>query len=321
MQLKTLLTPLSNCTMLKQTILLISFCFIFLFGQSQEIQARLTVNVNKDRIPTGVDRKIFQTLQTGLTNFVNNRKWTSDVFQPSEKIQCNFLLNIQEVIGTNVYRATLTVQAARPVYNSTYQCPLINYIDENVVFRYAEFQPIEFNENRIQGSDALVANLTAVFAYWVNIILGFDYDSFSLRGGDPYFTKSQNIVNNAPESSDITGWKNYESQRNRYWLAENINNNRFALFHDALYLYYRTGMDLLYENEEEARNGVLNCLNYLSTIDKENPSSMIIQFFFQGRSAEMVKIFSKAKKDIKDRALNHLLKLDVTNARIYNDLK
>jgi len=316
-----LLTPLSNYTMLKQTILLISFFFIYIVGQSQEIRARLTVNVNKDEIPTTVDRKIFQTLQAGLTNFINNRKWTNDVFQPSEKIQCNFLLSINGVVGTNEYRATLTVQAARPAYNSTYQCPLINYMDETIVFRYVEFQPIEFNENRVQGNDPMVANLTAVFAYWVYIILGFDYDSFSLRGGDPYFVKAQNIVNNAPESGAITGWKNYENQRNRYWLAENINNNRYALFHDAIYLYYRNGMDLLYENEEEARNGVLNCLNYLSTINKENPNSMIMQFFFQGRSNEFVKIFSKAKKDVKDRALNHLLKLDVTNARIYNDLK
>ena len=316
-----MLTPLSNYTMLKKTIFLISFCVVCSFAQSQEIQARLTVNVNKDRVPTTVDRKIFQTLQAGLTNFLNNRKWTTDVFQLSERIQCHFFLNINEAIGTNVFRGTLTVQAARPAYNSNYQCPLINYIDENVVFRYVEFQPIEFNENRIQGSDALVANLTAVFAYWVNIILGFDYDSFSLRGGDPYFLKAQNIVNNAPESGEISGWKNYETQRNRYWLSDNINNNRFALFHDAVYLYYRTGMDLLYENEDEARNGVLNCLNFLSTVDKENPNSMIITFFFQGKSNELFKIFSKAKKDVRDRALNHLLKLDVTNARIYNDLK
>lgn len=316
-----MLTPLFSYTMLKKITLLITFCIIYLFGQSQEIQARLTVNVNKDKVPTTVDRKIFQTLQAGLTNFVNNRKWTSDVFQTSERIQCNFLLNIDGVLGANVYRATLTVQAARPAYNSTYQCPLINYMDESVVFRYVEFQPIEFNENRIQGSDALVANLTAVFAYWVNIILGFDYDSFSLRGGDSYFIKAQNIVNNAPEASEISGWKNYETQRNRYWLAENLNNNRFALFHDAVYLYYRNGMDLLYDNEVEARNGVLNCLNFLSTVNQENPNSMIMQFFFQGKSNELVKVFSKAKKDVKDRALTHLLKLDVTNARIYNDLK
>ena len=307
--------------MRKNFYVLILFVFSCFISYSQEIQAKLTVNVNKDKIPTTVDRKIFQTLQANLTNFINNRKWTNDAFQTSEKIQCNFLLNINDVAGQNAYRATLTVQAARPAYSSTYQCPLINYMDDNVVFKYVEFQPIEFNENRIQGSDALASNLTAVFAYWINIILGFDYDSFSLRGGDPYFTKAQNIVNNAPESGEITGWKNYESQRNRYWLTENLNNNRFALFHDAMYSYYRSGMDLLFENEDEGRNGVLNCLNYLSTIQKDNPNSMIMQFFFQGRSAELVKVFSKAKKDIKDRALAQLLKLDVTNSRQYNELK
>lgn len=302
-------------------LFILIFCLIYLSSYSQEIQAKLTVNVNKDKIPTTIDRKIFQTLQNGLTNFINNRKWTGDAFQVAEKIQCNFLLNINDLVGQNTYRATLTVQAARPAYSSTYQCPLINYMDDNIVFKYVEYQPIEFNENRVQGNDALVANLTAVFAYWVNIILGFDYDSFSLRGGDPYFTKAQNIVNNAPESGDITGWKNYESQRNRYWLTENLNNNRFALFHDALYAYYRSGMDLLFENENEGRNGILNCLNYLSTIQKDNPNSMIMQFFFQGRSAELVKTFSKANKDIRERALNQLVKLDVTNARLYNDLK
>jgi hypothetical protein len=305
----------------KQLILLFVFSFSYLISRSQEIQARLTININKDKVSTNIDRKIFQTLQNGLTNFINNRKWTPDAYQTAEKIQCNFLLNIDDVMGPNVYKASLTVQAARPAYNSSYQCPLVNYIDQNFVFRYQEFQPIEFNENRVQGSDALASNLTAVFAYWVYVILGFDYDSFSLRGGDAYFLKAQNIVNYAPESSEISGWKNYESQRNRYWLANNLNNNRFALFHDALYSYYRNGMDMLYDKEDEGRNGILNCLNFLSTIDKENPNSMIMQFFFQGRSTELVKVFSKAKKDVKDKALNQLLKLDITNSRAYNELK
>ena len=304
---------------------LLTLLLIFSLGSSslfgQEIQARITVNVNKDKVSTQIDRKIFQTLQSGLTNFINSRKWTSDVFQVKEKIQCNFLLNINESVGQNVFRGTLTVQAARPAYNSTYQCPLVNYMDENVVFRYQEFQPIEFNENRVQGNDALVSNLTAVFAYWIYMILGFDYDSFSIRGGDPYFQKAQNIVNNAPDSRDISGWKNFESLRNRYWLSENLNNSRFALLHDALYAYYRTGMDLFYENENEGRNGILNCLNYLSTLNKENPNSMFIQFFFQGRSTEIAKVFSKADRNLKDRALDILLKLDVTNARGYNELK
>lgn len=316
-----MLILLSNYTMLKKSFFLLILSFGFFSGYTQEIQARITVNVNKDKIPTTIDRKIFQTLQSGLTNFINSRKWTNDAFQVAEKIQCNFLLSINDVGAPNVYEATLTVQAARPAYSSTYQCPLVNFIDDNVTFRYVEFQPIEFNENRVVGNDPLVSNLTAVFAYWIYIILGFDYDSFSLRGGDNNFLKAQNIVNNAPESGDIFGWKNYDGLRNRYWLTENLHNNRYALFHDAVYSYYRNGMDLLYENEDEGRNGILNCLNYLSTINKESPNSMIMQFFFQGKSTELVRVFSKANKDVKDRALGLLLKLDVTNARIYNDLK
>jgi len=307
--------------MLKKILLPLILCLVSFSSIGQEIQARLTVNVNKDKISTQIDRKIFQTLQSALTNFINSRKWTSDVFQTGEKIQCSFLININEVIGQNLFRGSVTIQAARPAFNSTYQCPLVNFIDDNFYFKYQEFQPIEFNENRIQGNDPLASNLTAVLAYWVYVILGFDYDSFSLRGGDAFFQKAQNIVNNAPESREISGWKNFESQRNRYWLSENVNNNRFALLHDAIYSYYRSGMDIFFENENEGRNGVLNCLNFLSTINTENPNSMIMQFFFQGKSTEIVKVFSKASKEIKDKALNLLLKLDITNARNYNELK
>ena len=300
-------------------LLIISLCFATGFAKAQEIQARLTVVTS--RVSTQVDKKVFQTLQTQLTNFINNRKWSTDNFQINEKVQCNFLLNIDQEMGNNVYKAKLTIQAARPVFNTTYDSPLINYIDDDIVFRYQEFQPIEFNENRIQGNDPLAANLTAVFAYYVYVILGFDYNSFSLRGGDPYFQKAWNIVNNAPESRDITGWKSFENLRNRYWLSENINNSRFALIHDAIYAYYRSGMDIFYENEMEGRNGILNCLNFLNTIHKENPNSMIIQFFFQGKSGELVKVFSKAEPDVKTRARDILTKIDLTNSSAYKELK
>ena len=305
--------------MLKKFVFVLSLVSWMYVAQAQEIQARLTVMTNK--ISTQVDKKIFQTLQTALINFLNNRRWTGDAFQPAEKIQCNFLLSLEEDLGSNVYRGKLTVQAARPVYNTSYDSPIINFIDNNVVFRYQEFQPIEFNENRVQGSDPVAANLTAILAYYVDMILGFDYDSFSLRGGDVFFQKAWNIVNNAPESGDIAGWKSFESQRNRYWLAENMNNNRFALMHDVLFAYYRSGMDIFYENEDEGRNGIMNGLNFLNTINSENPNSMILQFFFQGKSTELVKVFSRANAEQKGRARDILTRLDITNSSAYKELK
>jgi hypothetical protein len=305
--------------MLKKSLIVVALMICAIIGQGQEIQARFTVVAAQ--VSTQIDKKVFQTLQTALTNFLNTRRWTSDVFKPNEKIQCNFLLNIDQDLGNNVYRGKLTVQAARPVYNTTYDSPIMNFLDDNIVFRYVEFQPVEFNENRVQGNDPLAANITAVLAYYVNIILGLDYNSFSLRGGDAYFQKAWNIVNNAPENKDISGWKSFEGLRNRYWLAENLNNNRFALIHDALYSYYRSGMDIFFENEDAGRNGILNCLNFLNTINIENPNSMVLQFFFQGKSKELVKVFSKATADQKTRAKELLSKLDITNGAAYKELK
>ncbi len=301
--------------------IILSF-FLFLFSiivNGQELQAKLTVQSN--RVSTQVDKKIFQTLQTGLTNFLNNRKWTKDEYQATEKIKCNFLISIDQDLGQNVFKASLTVQAARPVYNATYESPIINFQDNDIVFRYIEFQPIEFNENRVQGNDPIVANLTAVLAYYANIIVGLDYDSFSPRGGDDYFQKALNIVNNAPESRDISGWKAFDGLRNRFRLIENLTDNRFAPIHDAMYSYYRKGLDLFFEDEEAARKGVLNSLNYLSTLNRDNPNSMILPLFFQGKSNELLQIFSKANKDTKERAADLLVKLDLTNASLYKQLK
>lgn len=304
---------------MRHKILIASF-FLLLAGKAsaQEIQARLSVIASK--VSTQVDRKIFNTLQTGLTNFLNARKWTNDVFQPSEKIQCSFLITIEKDLGNNVFEGKMTIQAARPAFNTTYDCPMLNFQDDNIIFKYQEFQPIEFNENRVQGNDPLVGNLTAIMAYYVNIILGFDYDSYSLRGGDPYFQKAWNIVNNAPEGREINGWKSFESLRNRYWLAENMNNSRFALMHDVLYSYYRSGIDVFFENEEAGRSGIINALNFLNTINTENPNSMVMQLFFQGKANELQKIFSKAGGEQKARAKELLTRLDVTNANQYKSL-
>jgi hypothetical protein len=281
---------------------------------AQELQAR--VSVNGSQVGSNVDRKVFQSLQGAIQTFLNNRKWTDDTYQQNEKINCNFLLNISNA-DNNVFTATLTVQAARPVYNSTYVTPLINFQDEGVVFRYVEYQPLEFNENRVSGTDGLASNLTATLAYYVYIILGLDYNSFTLRGGDPYFQKAQNIINNAPDGREIVGWKAFDGQRNRYWLMENLTDSKYALVHDAMYNYYRLGLDNMYENENDARAAVLDAIMQFNTLNNDQQNSMIVPFFFQGKSNEIVKIFKKARADEKQRVQEIMSRLDISNANLY----
>ena len=284
---------------------------------AQEMQSRVTVVCN--RVGNNVSQNVFRTLQTALNNLVNNRKWTSDNFLANEKIECNFLLNLESTNDINVYNASLTIQAARPVFNSSYLSPIINFQDENISFKYVEFQQLEFNESRVSGSDAQASNLTAVFAYYIYMILGFDYDSFASRGGDVFFQKAQNIVNNAPDGRNISGWKAFDGTRNRYWLVENMLNSRYTIMHDVYYNYYRMGMDKLYEDEKTARTEVLNVLNLLNNFNTDNPNKMITQFFFQGKSTELIKLFSKAPQQDKARASELLQKLDITNATKYKD--
>jgi len=286
-------------------------------SMAQELKARVTIV--SSRVGNTVNQNVFRTLQTALNNFMSNRKWTTDNFAPNERIECNFLLNLEPTSDLNVYNASLTVQAARPVYNSSYLSPIINYQDENVAFKYVEFQQLEFNENRVSGSDGQASNLTAVFAYYAYMILGFDYDSYSPRGGDVYFQKAQNIVNNAPEGRNVSGWKAFDGTRNRYWLVENMLNSRYTIMHDVYYNYYRMGLDKFYSDESTGRTEVLNVLNLLNNFNADNPNKMINQFFFQGKSTEFIKIFSRAPQQDKARASELLQRLDLTNASKYKD--
>lgn len=303
------------------------FLFVVLLGclfattaSSQELQAR--VSVVASRVNSTVDKKIFTTMQTQLNNLLNNRKWTNDQFQPTEKIECSFLLNIESSTDANTYKASLTVQAARPVFSATYQSALVNFIDPDFTFKYVEFQPIEFNENRVQGTDAAAANLTAIFAYYAYMIIALDYDSFSPKGGETYYRRAQNIVTNAPEGKGVAGWRVFDGSRNRYWLNENLINTRYNILHDVIYNYYRQGMDKMFEAEAEARANVLQALAQLQVFNKENANTMFVQFFLQGKVQELTGIFKKGTTEQKQRAIDILSELDVINASRYKqDLK
>ena len=302
---------------MNKLFLFLLFCFFTAFVNGQELRARVTVASN--RVSSNVDKKAFKTLETALNNFVNNQKWTNDSYGVSEKIDCNFLLNLESTSDANVYKASLTIQSGRPVFNSSYISPVVNYQDADIVFKYIEFQPLEFNDTRVSGTEPLVSNLTAVFAYWIDIILGFDYDSFSQGGGKLFFQKAQSIVNNAPEGRDISGWKAFDGTRNRYWLSENLLNSKYNIIHDAIYNYYRLGMDKLYDQEAAGRSQILNVLSMLNTFNAENSNTMILQFFFQSKSQELIQVFLKASPQDKTKAIDYLKRLDPTSASKYED--
>jgi hypothetical protein len=298
-------------------IFLLFFLVYINFANAQELDARVSVNSNS--ISSNVSKSTFETLQTALNNFMSTRKWTADTYLPNEKIECSFLLTLQPTTTDNVYSATLTVQAARPVFNSSYLSPIINFQDKDIEFKYVQYQQLEFNDNNVSGVDPVASNLTAIFAYYAYMVLGFEYDSFSQKGGDAYFQKAQNVVNNAPDGTGVVGWKAFDGIRNRYWLAENMLNERYTMMHDIYYNYYRLAMDKMYDDVTAGRAEMINVLNQLNSFNSDNPNTMINQFFFQGKATELIGIFSKAMPDDKARASELLQKLDLTDAGRYKD--
>ncbi|MDE1190751.1 MAG: DUF4835 family protein [Arachidicoccus sp.] len=303
---------------MRKKILLCCF-LLFLFSVSmyaQELNA--TVIINNSQLGTSVDQSIFTTLQKQITDFLNNRKWTGDVFQSNEKILCNFTLTVTSIKSQNEYSAQLIVQAARPVYNSSYQTALVNYQDQQITFKYAPGQQLNFNPNQIAGSDPLVSNLTAVLAYYANIILGMNYDSFGMNGGKLYFAQAMNIVTAAPQNADIKGWQLFDGQRNRYWLANNLTDSKFGNIHQVFYTYFHQGLDSLYDNEIHAKNNIFDALKILQQLNDANPNSMGKQFFTENRNAEFIGIFKQAWPGIKQQALQTLVAIDPQSTDKYN---
>jgi len=301
------------------------FYFIFLLGillslstTAQELSA--TVSIQSSKVDNQVDPKLFGQLQSQLKDFINQRKWTADQFSLEEKIDCSFYITIESVVSPGVYDAKLSVVSNRPVFNANYTSSLLNMQDANFTFKYQLSQPIEFNENRVQGTDPLEANLTATLAYYIYIILGLDYDSFSLKGGAPHFAKALNIVYNAPEGSGISGWKSYDGQRNRYILIDNLTKSGFDPLHQALFSYYREGLDQLGEKPDIARGAILNALMSMQDLTDANTNTMIVPILMQGKLTEISGIFSKSDKSVKKQLITTLSAIDIANLNKYKEI-
>jgi hypothetical protein len=292
-------------------------------GKMMAQDMNAVIDVNYDRIQN-VDPKLFESLKKGVREFLNNRKWVAENVKTAERFDCSFLLTItSKAADANIFTANLNIQSSRPVYNSGYNSPMVNYVDRDVTFRFDQGQTLTFDDARVSGSDdGLNSNLTAIFAYYTYLILGFDYSSFSLKGGDVYFKKAQNVVTNAPENSKyVKGWKAAESNRNRYWLIDQILNPRFADIWPYYYSYHRKGLDMMSSKPEDARKVILDGISTLTKINNENPTSVFFQFFFNAKAIEFQNVLMQTPAADRKDYVDQLSKIDVPNTSRYRSIK
>lgn len=296
--------------------------FISQIGRAQELNCKVTVN---HRQIQNVDAKIFKALEKGLNDFMNNQRWTSDVFQQNERIECSFLLNITQNPEPNVYGGTLTINASRPVFGTSYNTAVFNYVEraDDFRFKFDESFNLLFDDNRVSGSDALASNLTAIFAFYAYMILGYDYDSFSPMGGTNYFKKAQNVVFNAPEADkQITGWKSSDRNRdNRYWMVEQVMNPRYDSLRQAWYTYHRQGLDLLESDQETGLKNIMNVIPTIDKLSKETQYPIIVKLFFFAKDTEYLNFLTQIPAAEKAQYIEMLSRTDIPNAGKYRTVK
>ncbi|MDX2415442.1 MAG: DUF4835 family protein [Bacteroidales bacterium] len=282
--------------------------------RAQELNC--SVQVSAQRIQ-GSNREVFQEMQKALYEFMNNTVWTNHVYSYSERIDCNILINLTEQLSADEFRGTIQIQARRPIFNTTYNTTILNFVDNNFQFRYVQFEPLEF--------DATVhrSNLVSVLAYYAYLILGFDYDSFSPMGGQEFFEMSERIVNNA-QNAPVPGWKPYDGSRNRnrYWLVKNILDREYANVRQFNYDFHILGMDLLESRITEARASMVESLRSLQEVYRRRPDPFMyyLMIVLEAKTEEIINIFTEAFPEERSRVVEIMTEIDPANKSKYEEM-
>jgi hypothetical protein len=295
---------------MKKLTFILFLTLLSFVGFSQDLLCN--VQVRTDNIQA-TNKEIFTELETAITQFMNNRKWISDKILPQEKINCSFIINITK-FEIDQFTANVSITSSRPVYGTTYNTPMFNHFDQEFYFQYAQFQNLEYQEN------ANINSLTTLLAFYANIIIGIDFDSFYPDGGTKYFNKAlqiRNVAQNTP------GWNPSDGRgnRNKFYIIDNLLDERFKPVRNAYYQYHMKGMDEFKDNPAEARKEIFASLEGIRTIQQQLPNSVIFKIFFNTKRQELINIFQQAEPGIKNRSIELLSQLDPSNASNYEKIK
>ncbi len=278
------------------------------FGQ--ELNAEVTVMSQQVRNAQG---GIFQDLEKDVRNFLNQTEWTDQDYAPHERIDCNILIQVNSRVSTGTFKGRIQVQSGRVVYNSGYNTTVINHNDKKFKFDYVPNTTLRFSIDRYR------TELTSVLAFYAYMIIGMDHDTFSMKGGTPYFEKARTIVSNA-QTNGKSGWDPQNSKKNRYWLVENILNEAYSPLRECLYIYHRKGLDRMYEEPEKGRKKITEALMTLEDLHKRRPGNIHLQIFFTAKASEIVKIYQKADGKVKNRVSELLQRIDPSNSSKYKEI-
>ncbi|MEJ5056449.1 type IX secretion system protein PorD [Sphingobacterium sp. MYb382] len=296
---------------MRKISLLVLFMFLRLVLPAQELNARIEIQSPQVQ---NTNKRALDLLQKVIQDFMNNRSWTNLKISPQERIDCSMVITITQWDGSKVYKGSAQIYSFRPVYGTNYSTPVLAYHDRNFNFSYVEGEQLDFNENMNSSS------LSSLLAFYANVIVGMDADTFRRFGGNPYLSSARTILN-AAQSSSEEGWRSMESLDNRYWLINNLQDSRFQPYRDFAYEYHINGLDKMAQDESASRMRMVALLDKLKEVDRNNTGNVWTSVLYSAKSNEFVGVFSKLPGNESIKVFNKLVELDPSNTSKYEVLK
>jgi hypothetical protein len=283
-----------------------------LFSQELDFSVKLDIQANLT-----VDKSVFSGLENQIRDFINNTRWTDEVFENHEKIKGVFQMNITNEVNPTTFEAEIILQTSRPVYGSGYETQMISYIDKFVTFNYTGIEPI------LKTTNTFYDNLSSILSFYCYMTLAVDFDSFSLVGGEPYLDMAREVIGGLPSGVAFDrGWtKDTGNKRNRYYFFENMTHPAFRPYREAFYDYHRMGLDKISEDDAKSRAVIMSSLLNMGQADAAYPNSMIIQMFGNAKKTEIIEIFKIADRGMRGRVIETMVKMDKSKAGDYRALE
>ena len=279
--------------------------------QAQELEAKVVINSQKIQ---GTNKEVFKTLETALTEFLNNRKWTNQQYAQQERIVCSFNITVNQYSDDGSFVCDIMVQSNRPVFNSSYNSTVFNFKDTEFAFNYKEFDQLEFKEDIIDN------NLTAVMAYYALLIIGLDMDTMAPQGGTEVLQRVSTIVTNA-EMLNATGWKAFDSDRNRHAIINDYMDGGMAPLRQLMYDYYRKGLDEMATNAERGRTNITTALAKLKEAKENKALSALPVIWTDIKKDALANIYSKGTQKEKEEISAMLSEINPSQSTSWNKIK
>lgn len=297
------------------TRFIFSFGILFLLPLSVLAQEfNCDVSINDEELEGTSFDYVKQNLETELESYINEYNWTEIEFEEQERIKCQISIILKSGDQDFNFSAETIISARRPVYNTTSETTTLIISDQTWQFAYPEGKSLIHDDLQFE-------EITGVIDFYCYLLLGYDFDSFSLLGGTSYFIKAQDVVDLAQSTSAI-GWsRSTNNQRNRFVLISDLLSNNYEGLRTSFYTYHRLGLDAFTQNQVQARQQVINALKLIQDTKRRSTSNFLYDLFFDTKNREIASIFIDADSQVKLEAYNILRETDQGHLTEYEKLQ